>query len=230
MVFFPTLCFDDLISPQATVFSAPPWRAELHPVEVTNPELTEPASALLPLAAAAHRDGLSTAVWNPYLSAGAPGTATWSNGLLTPAVLPFLPWLDPALLPNAMVLVKLLLSLAGMFLFLRSLGLEETAASVGAAAFALAGPLTTSWLWPASATWAALPLLLWDLDRTLVGDHPWRKVPAAVAAWLVFLSGGPPGTTAPGAWAASSAGANSVASGPAARASSAIRPASSPTT
>ncbi|MCG6964736.1 MAG: YfhO family protein [Acidobacteria bacterium] len=202
VIFFPTLFFGRVISPLDVVYNDSPWRSVHHPVEVTNPELREPATAFLPLAAAVHREGLALDVWNPYLAGGRPGAATWSNGLLSPAVLPFVFWLDPALLMNVMVLVKLLLAFAGCFLLLRRFALSEAAATVGAMAFALCGPVTSWWLWPASATSAALPLLLWAIDRTLNSDRPWRSAAVTAGACLAFLTGGAPGPTLLGAYMA----------------------------
>ncbi len=202
VIFFPTLFFGRVISPLDVVYNDAPWRSVHHPVEVTNPELSEPATAFLPLATAVHREGLACAVWNPYLAGGRPGAATWSNGLLSPAVLPFLFWLDPALLMNVMVLVKLLLAFVGGFLLLRRLALSEGAATVGAMAFALSGPVAAWWLWPASATTAALPLLLWAIDRTMAAERPWRAAAVATGAWLVFLTGGAPGPTLLGTYVA----------------------------
>jgi hypothetical protein len=198
VVFFPTLFFGRVVSPLDVLYNDPPWRAVHHPVEVTNPDLERPATAYLPLLEAARRDGASIALWNPYLAGGAPGVLAWNDGLLSPTVLPFLPWIDPALLPNAVILAKLLLAFVGTWLLLRRLGLGQTAASVGGAAFALSGPLTAAWLWPSSATGAALPLLLYAADRVLAAAKPWRTVAAGTLAWLAFLAGGGPGETAVG--------------------------------
>ncbi len=190
VVFFPVLFFGRVISPMDVIQNRPPWDACHHPVEVSNAQLVDPATAYLPLMKTARRDGTATAVFNPYLSCGTVGTLAWNAGLLTPAVAPFLPWLDPARFASAMVLVKLLLALVGTWLLLRRLGLGETAAAVGAVASALAAPLSALWLWPSSATWAALPLLLWALDRTARSARPWRTAAVTAGAMFVFLAGG----------------------------------------
>ncbi len=195
VVFFPSLFFGRVISPLDVLYNTPPWRATHRPVEVTNPDLSPAATVSLSLMEAAHRDGSSIAVWNPYAACGGPGTLTWNDGLLSPAVLPFVFWIDPAHLPNVIVLIKLLLAFGGAWLFLRRIGLDDLAASAGGAAFALAGPLTANWLWPSSATAAALPLLLWAVDVTLVSERPRRWIAAGSVVWLLFLSGGAPGVT-----------------------------------
>ena len=195
VVFFPSLFFGRVISPLDVLYKHPPWRAVHHPVEVTNPDLEAPATAYLPLMEAARQEGTSIAVWNPYLAGGGAGLLTWSNGLLSPTVLPFLPWLDPAFFPNALVLGKLLLAFIGAWLLGRRLGLGTAGASACGAAFALSGPLTATWLWPSSASAAALPLLLWAVDRTLGSERPWRTAGVGATAWLVFLAGGAPGST-----------------------------------
>ncbi len=195
VVFFPVLFFGRVISPMDVIQNRPPWDAYHHPVEVSNAGLVDPATAYLPLMETARRDGTGTALFNPYLSCGTAGTLAWNCGLLTPAVAPFLPWLDPARFATAMVLVKLLLALGGTWLLLRRLGLGETPAAVGAVSFALAAPVAALWLWPAGATWAALPLLLWALDRTARSTGPWRTAAVTTVAALVFLSGGSAGAT-----------------------------------
>ncbi len=198
VVFFPSLFFGRVISPLDALYNTPPWRATHRPVEVTNPDLSPAATVSLSLMEAAHRDGTSIDVWNPYAGCGGPGTLTWSDGLLSPAVLPFVSWIDPARLPNVMILVKLLLAFGGMWLLLGRLGLDDVAASAGAVAYALAGSLTANWFWPSSATAAALPLVVWGVDTTLTSKRPWRWLAGGVLAWLVFLSGGAPGVTAVG--------------------------------
>ncbi|NOZ78035.1 MAG: YfhO family protein [Acidobacteria bacterium] len=195
VVFFPSLFFGRVISPLDALYNTPPWRATHRPVEVTNPDLTPAAMVSLSLMEAARHDGRAIALWNPYLSGGASGTLAWNNGLLSPAVLPFWSWIDPARLPNAMVLVKFLLAFVGLWLFLKRFGLGDVPASVGGVAYALAGPLTANWLWPSSATAAGLPLLLWAIDKTLASARPWRWIAPGVLAWLVFLTGGAFGTT-----------------------------------
>gem|GEM_PF-1069487 len=206
VVFFPSLFFGRVISPLDTVLTRPPWQATHHAVEVTNPELETAATTFVPRLLEARRSGLSTAVWSPHRACGGPGTMALSGGLLSPLVGPLVPWLAEANLLNGIVLGKLLLAFAGSLALQRRLGRSEAAAAVGAVAFALAGPLTARWLEPASATAAALPLLLWAVDRCVGSTGPLCALPVATVAWLVLLTGGDSegaavAVTATAAWA-----------------------------
>ena len=200
VVFFPSLFFGRVISPLDTVANAAPWRAVHPPVEVANPDLEEAATAVLPLQLMARRTGFATALWNPYLACGGPGWLVWSAGILSPTVGPLLPWIEEARLPGAIVLLRLLAAFWGCWLLLRRFELSGTAAAIGAAAFALSGPMTAGWLWPAGGTVALLPLALWSLDRALGRDAPPRAAAVFGLAWLAFLAGGAPGPTVAGFW------------------------------
>lgn len=213
VVFFPSLFFGRVISPLDTVLTQPPWQSSHHAVEVTNPELRTAATTFVPRLLEAQEDGLATSLWSPYRACGGAGTLAWSGGLLSPLVAPLLPWVAGAHLLNGIVLGKLLLAFFGSLALQRRLGRSEAAAAVGAVAFALAGPLTAGWLEPASATAAALPLLLWALDRCVGATSPLRTLPLATVAWLVLLTGGDLDATVVGvgaaaAWALVRAAAN----------------------
>jgi hypothetical protein len=192
VVFFPVLFYGRVISPVDTLLTDEPWRSTRNPAQVTNPDLEPAAAEVLPLYITAQRDGLASAIWSPYTAAGGPGTASWRNGLLSPFVLPFLPWLEPALLFNGMVLAKLVAAFAGTALLLRRLGAGEAASALGGTAFALSGSLSAHWLWPPSATMAVLPLLLWAADRTATGPPRLLLTRMVVCSlvWLALLSGG----------------------------------------
>ncbi len=199
VVFFPVLFFGRVISPLDTVANDPPWRGVHPPVEVANPDLEEAATSVLPLQLMARRTGLATAVWNPYLACGGPGWMAWSLGILSPTVAPVLPLVRPEQLADAVVLLRILLAFAGTWLLLRRSRFGEGAAAIGAAAYALSGPLAAHWLWPAAGTASALPLLLWALDRAAGGqDPPGLAGALAGLAWLAFLAGGAPGPTLAG--------------------------------
>ncbi|HHQ47432.1 MAG TPA: hypothetical protein ENK19_00935 [Acidobacteria bacterium] len=176
-----------------------PWRSMRRPVEVANPELVGPASHELPLAAMARR-GWQTAVWNPYAACGTVGFLSWDAGILAPTTSLMLSWTDAAHRAGAMVLLKLLLAFWGTWLLARSEGAGEAAATTGAVIYALALPLTARWLWPSSATAAALPLVLWAVARAFGSARPWRWGAAAALAWLAFLAGGDPAVTAGGTY------------------------------
>ena len=188
VVFFPSLFFGRVISPLDTVLTEPPWQSSHHAVEVTNPELKTAATTFLPRLLEAREAGLATALWSPYRACGGPGWLAWSWGLLSPLVAPLLPWVPGAFLLNGVVLGKLLLAFAGSLALQRRLGRSQEAAVVGAAAFTLAGPLTARWLEPASATVAALPLLLWGYGTPLFSNC---LGPGALSSSGIFLGAGP---------------------------------------
>jgi len=199
VVFFPTLFFGRVASPLDVVFNDPPWRAGHHPVEVANPALRRPATTFLPAAAQLQREGPSSAVWSPYAACGGAGTLEWSRGLLSPFVLPFLPWVGWAYLCNVLILGKLACAFAGVYLLLRRLGRSRVGAATGAAVYALSGPLAARWLWPVSGAGAVLPLLLWAVDRALAEQRLARKVATVAPAWLALLAcGSPPATLVAG--------------------------------
>ncbi len=202
VVFFPTLFFGRVISPLDTVANAPPWRVVHPPVEVANPDLEEAATAVLPLQLMARRTGFATAIWNPGLACGGPGWLVWSAGILSPTVAPLVPWIDEARLAGGIVLLRLLLAFAGSWLLLRRSGLSEGSSAVGAAAYALSGPMIAGWLWPVGGTMALLPFALWGLDRALDRHRAKGAVPLAGLCWLLFLAGGAPGATVGGFWLA----------------------------
>ncbi len=197
VVFFPALFFGRVVSPMDAVESRLPWRNIDRPIEVANPELEDPAVRLLPLAATARR-GTGAATWNPFIACGTTGFLTWNDGLLAPSTALLLPWVDGIDLPGGMILLKLLLAFWGTWLLVRSEGAGEIAALTGASAYALAVPLAARWLWPSSASAAALPFLLWAVAACIRSPHPWRRGLVAALAWLAFLAGGDPAVTVGG--------------------------------
>ena len=202
VVFFPSLFFGRVISPLDTVANASPWRAVHPPVEVANPDLEEAATAVLPLQLMARRTGFATALWNPYLACGGPGWLVWSAGILSPTVAPLLPWIDETRLSGAIVLLRLLVAFWGCWLLLGRLGTAPAGAVIGAAGYALSGPMVGGWLWPAGGTAALLPLAIWGLDRALDPTAPRHATALFGLLWLGFLAGGAPGPTVAGLWLA----------------------------
>jgi len=198
VVFFPTLYWGRVISPLDCLAGEAPWSELRSPVEVTNPELREPATTFVPQLLARSREGWSTAVWSPFQACGEPGAASWDRGLLSIGVLPFAGWLDPRYLLNAMVLTTLVLAFAGTWLLARQAGLDEAPAGVAAAAFALAAPLTARWLEPGTSGLAALPLLLWGLREVLASRHPGRWAGCLALLCLALLGCGHGATVAVG--------------------------------
>jgi len=197
VVFFPALFFGRVVSPMDTVESGLPWRNVDRPVEVGNPELEDPAVHFLPLAGLARR-GLAGAVWNPFTACGMAGYLSWDAGVLAPTTGLLLPWTDGVHFAGGMVLLKLLLAFWGAWLLAWSEGTGEVAATTGGLVYALALPLSARWLWPSSATAAALPVLVWTVSRAVRSGRPWRWGLPSALAWIAFLAGGDPTVTVGG--------------------------------
>ncbi len=196
-VFAPTLFMGRVISVNDTVLDEIPWRSVNPSLEVMNPELKETATTFVSQTALLRRHGTDVAVWNPYVTSGEPGLAAWPNGLLSPTVLPALA-LPEAQLLNAIVLAKLVVAFVGMLLLLRGRGLDTDSSAVGAIAFAMSGPMVAQWLWTASSTAAALPFLLWTIDRSRRIERWSRRIALAAAGWALFATGGDAGATVAG--------------------------------
>jgi len=194
-VFFPTLLGVRVMSPLDTLDNAPPWRAETHTVEATDPALRPVANRVVPELLQLRREGLGSAVWDPTRAAGEPGTLRWDRGLLWPFTLPLVLLVPETHLVSALVVARLVVAFVGLWLLARRLGVGETAAATGAAAYALAGPLVARWSLPPSAALATLPLLLWAVDRVRNPPGQRRGLVAAILAWLAFLAAGDPTIT-----------------------------------
>ena len=194
-VFFPTLFGTRVMSPLDTLLNAPPWHAQQHVVEATDPALRPVASRVLPELLELRREGLATAVWDPTLAAGGPGTLRWDHGLLWPFTLPLVPLVPETHLVNTLVLARLVVAFMGLWLLARRLGLSEVAAATGGAVYALAGPLVARWSLPSSAALATLPLLLWAVDSARSSPEPRRRLAGLTLVWLAFLAAGDPAIT-----------------------------------
>jgi hypothetical protein len=129
-------------------------------------------------------------VWNPAMYGGQPFLASYQTGLLSPFVVVsvLLPPVD-ALLAHAVL--RLLIGGAGMFLFLRRLGLAAPAVWFGALTFLL-NPFTVVWLeHPPSAVSCWLPWLLWSIDRSHREGGPGNVALLAALTALTLLAGHP---------------------------------------
>ena len=129
-------------------------------------------------------------VWNPAMYGGQPFLASYQTGLLSPFVVlsVLLPPVD-ALLAHAVV--RLLIGGAGMFLFLRRLGLAPPAVWFGALTF-LFNPFAVVWLEHSlSAVSCWLPWLLWSVDRHRRDGGPGNVALLAALTALTLLAGHP---------------------------------------
>jgi hypothetical protein len=129
-------------------------------------------------------------VWNPDMYGGQPFLASYQTAVLSPfVVLSIL--LPPADALLAHAIVRLLVGGAGMFLFLRGLGLAPAAVWFGALTFLL-NPFTVVWLeHPLSAVSCWLPWLLWSVDRARRDSGPGNVALLAAVTALTLLAGHP---------------------------------------
>lgn len=129
----------------------------------------------------------------PFLDrASGAGSALWANpqaGVLSPltlaaAVVPLIAW------PVFLIACKLLLGLAGMYLFLRGENLSRSAATAGAAAFAFSVFSVAFILFPHTAVTLLLPLVLWQIRRVAAGG--WDDVAVLSLLIALLFAGGHP--------------------------------------
>lgn len=128
--------------------------------------------------------------WNPAVFAGYPHLAMIQNNVLYPGSTPF-DLIEPVSGMGFSILLHLALAGCFMFAFLRSRGLADDAAFLGAAAFELNGMFLIRVSAPSyvfSGTW--LPLLLLGAARVARGGlrHGW---PVPIATALSVLGGHP---------------------------------------
>ena len=128
-------------------------------------------------------------LWTPDVGAGVPVLANYQSALLSP----FTWLLGIAALPGATVLMavcRLLVGGAGMFWFLRHLGLSAWASSVGGLAYLLS-PVTIVWLeHPLGNVGPWLPWLLLAAERAAAGGVAAGGA-LALATGVTFLGGHP---------------------------------------
>ncbi|HTV00915.1 MAG TPA: YfhO family protein [Luteitalea sp.] len=170
-----------------------PWRSS--PVadgQAGNPLLTDPVLVFQPLlthtVAAVRENRLP--IWNPSLYGGQPFLASFQTAVFSPYTA--IAFVVP--LPYAtvwMAIAPLLVGAAGMWCYLRALGLTASAAWFGGLAYLLN---TFAWVWlehplPAVACW--LPWTLLAIDR-LVARRSGRTIGAlAILVALTILAGHP---------------------------------------
>jgi hypothetical protein len=140
-------------------------------------------------------------LWDPYAAAGQAAFPDALNQLFLPPVL-LLRLLPPVVGFNLIVALPFPLAAWGTWLFLRRHA-SPLAATAGALAFALSGPVLSTSNFP-NLSWsiAWLPWILWAVDRDL--EHASRRRFACVAAFvaLQIVSGEPVTMTATVALAA----------------------------
>ena len=180
-LFYPALFLDRRLAPEAALHSVAPWRSLLGPYPQASPLIGEAAAALGPRLATIARDPLASALWNPWIGGGRGGWLASANEGGTPLTLAAACLARPEWNWTALLALTVSLALAGTYWVVRLLGLPPPAAAVGAAAYALSGAASSTWLTTDGAALAIGPFLLVPLL------HPaWRATTRAAAATTVL--------------------------------------------
>jgi len=187
---YPALFMDCRLSPEASLKSKPPWRLQWGPYPNPSPLAVEAARALGPRLATIARDGLSVAVWNPWIGGGRPGwlSSPAEGGAplpLTAGLLAREGWAWTALLA-----LEVGLAFASAWWVITLLGASPWPAAVGATVYALSGPVVGHWLdWQGSAL-ALGPMAL--LPVLAPPSQARRRAAAWAVALLVLAASGAP--------------------------------------
>ncbi len=188
-LFYPALVLERRLAPEAALHSLAPWRSLLGPYPKASPLTLESATLLGPRLAALAREPASTALWNPWIGGGRGGWLASAREGGTPLVLAAACLARPGWGWTALLALTVGLALVGAYWLIRLLGFPPAAAAVGAAAYALSGAASSTWLTADGAAVALGPLLLVPLL------HPtWsaaRRAGAGAAALTLLLYCGP---------------------------------------
>ncbi len=129
-------------------------------------------------------------LWNPHQNGGQPLLGNAQSALGSPLVWPVLA-LGVARGWNLSLLLRLLLAVAGAFLWLRSAGRSPGAAALGGLMFGLSGAFV-AWLGhPHTLTAAWVPWLLLAVEKLLLAPSRGRIAGTAAATALVLAGGHP---------------------------------------
>jgi hypothetical protein len=187
---YPALFMNSRLSPEASLKSEPPWRVQWGPYPNPSPLAVDAATNLGPRLASIARDGLSVALWNPWIGGGRPGwlSSPAEGGAPLPLVAGLLAregWAWTALLA-----LELALAFASAWWVITLLGTGAWPAAVGATAYALSGPVVGHWLdWQGSAL-ALGPLALLPVLAAPSRAH--RRVAVWAIVLLVLAGSGAP--------------------------------------
>lgn len=144
-----------------------PWR-EYQPADrsIRRPPIGDTVDSVLPKQVEFSRrlrEG-DFALWNPWPAGGSPLGSTIANANIAPLNAPYLllpDWLAPA----AVKLLEMTVAIGGTYLFLRRLGLLQSAALIGGLVYVNTG-FQIAWTnWPQSQIGALVPGLFWAIER-----------------------------------------------------------------
>jgi hypothetical protein len=144
-----------------------PWAPSYPQRPIVAPALSDPVWQFVPWLEFSRKELLAARVplWNPHQDGGVPLLGNGISALGSPLSLPAL-LLGVAHGWNLALLARILVALAGAYLWLRDRGRSSIAASLGALAFALSGSFV-AWLeHPHTLAAAPVPFLLLFAGRT----------------------------------------------------------------
>ena len=133
---------------------------------VSNTYIRDTIDTFIPntvLFADALRDG-EFAAWNPYILGGVPLGATPNFSVASPLTTPFLllpGWLAPAYVK----LLEIAVTVGGVYLFTRRIGLGRPAALLGGLVFASSAFMIAWTNWPQTRTAAVIGFVFWAIER-----------------------------------------------------------------
>lgn len=161
--------------PADEVLILPPWN---QPITRSNPLLSDQATVFLPTQEFMYQQK-GFPLWDPNLCCGVPNVGSIQHAPLFPIRWLF-SWLDPFSASGPSAFLKLCLTGWFTMLYVRLLGVSETAAFLAGLVFSLSGfmivwlghPLVNSAMW--------LPLLFYFVEKSFT------EGPAALRAWAGF--------------------------------------------
>jgi hypothetical protein len=191
-LFYPALFLGYRVAPEASLKGEAPWRAQLGPYPNPSAVAVEAATHLGPRLATIAREGLHSALWDPWIGGGRPGwLASPAEGRVP---LPLLVALTArhGWTWTALAALQVLLTFASAWLAIGALGFGRAwPAAIGATMYALSGPVAGHWL-----DWQGSALALGPLALVPAASRGSRPASRQVAAWggvllLLFASGAP---------------------------------------
>lgn len=174
------------ISPNDIYLNYDPWRYGSFQYSSLNPTLNDPATAYW-TKAYLFKTELKSLFFNPYIASGMPGALDLNSGILNPFVL--IPLIFPMeLFFSLMVLIKVLVSYLGMYLFLKTFNLNKWSCSLGAISYSLFGQNVIWALWPQTNISTLFPWFLYALKM----DNKAYRFLILFLSFIFSITGGYP--------------------------------------
>lgn len=160
ILFYPII-FGFFVSPNDIYLNYDPFRYGSFKYTSMNPTLNDPSTSYWTKAYLFKTEPKSF-FFNPYIASGMPGLLDLLSGILNPFVL------IPLIFPieaffSVMLLLKILVSFFGMYLFLKTFNLNPWACSFGAIIYSFFGQNVLWSLWPQTNISSLFPLFFYAL-------------------------------------------------------------------